>query len=178
MEIQTSNSPRYFVHVVLAWWKHILKKLKRLPQEFRRSLLRKFKPDRTVMKNQLRDIFLMFSNRDSCCRNHSKLGLSNRILVGADKSRLSRHNGFANFTKPVVKAVFSDCMQLAISPGRKTTGLLVQDDLLPLLNAVLRFDLLDLIQGNTSPKTKRLVFYVFYVAFFMFLTNTLSHMGG
>ena len=130
------------------------------------------------MENELWDIFLMFPDGDSCCRNHSKLCLSNRLLARAVDYRLSRHDGFADFTKPVVKAVFSDCMQLAISPGRKPTGLLVQDYLLPLLNAVLRFDLLDLTQGKTSLKTKCLVFCVFCVVFFMFSTNILSHMGG
>ena len=69
-------------------------------------------------------------------------------------------------------------MQLAISPTGKATGLLIHDDRLPLLNAMLRLDLLDLIQGKTSPKNKCLFFCVFCVVFFMFLTNTLSHMEG
>lgn len=67
---------------------------------------------------------------------------------------------------------------MAVCPTRKATSLLVYDDLLPLLDAVLRFDLLDLTQGKTSLKTKCLVFCVFCVVFFMFSTNILSHMGG
>ena len=130
------------------------------------------------MENELWDIFLMFPDGDSCCRNHSKLCLSNRLLARAVDYRLSRHDGFAYLANPVVETIFSDGMQMTVCPTRKATGLLVHDDLFPLLNAVLRFALLDSIPGKTSPKTRCLVFYVFCVAFFMFSTNTLSHMGG
>ena len=130
------------------------------------------------MENELWDIFLMFPDGDSCCRNHSKLCLSNRLLARAVDYRLSRYDGFAYLANPVIETIFSDGMQLAVCPTRKATSLLVYDDLLPLLDAVLRFDLLDLIQYKSSPKNKCLVFCVFCVVFFMFLTNTLSHMGG
>ena len=99
-------------------------------------------------------------------------------MASAGNYRLHRHDGFAYLADPVVETIFSDGMQLAVCPTRKATSLLVYDDLLPLLNAMLCLDLLDLIQGKTSPKTKCLVFCVFCVVFFMFSTNILSHMGG
>ena len=103
----------------------------------------------------------MVPDRDGCCRNHSKLCFRNRILAGSGNNRLSRHDGFAYLAQPVVETVFSDSMPLAICAGRKTAGLLVQKHLLPVLDAVLRFDSLDLIQGNTSRRNQLLGFLCF-----------------
>ena len=69
------------------------------------------------MENELWDIFLMFPDGDSCCRNHSKLCLSNRLLARAVDYRLSRHDGFAYLADPVVETIFSDGMQLAVYSG-------------------------------------------------------------
>ena len=56
---------KFVISHELTWWKHILKYLKRLSQEFRRRLIRKLKLDRTVMENQLGDILLGFPYRNS-----------------------------------------------------------------------------------------------------------------
>lgn len=70
----------------------------------------------------------------------------NRLLTVAWRYWLVIYNVFAYLMKPVVETVFSNSMQLAISSAGKAAGLLVQEYLLPLLDAVLQFDFLDWTQ--------------------------------
>lgn len=97
------------------------------------------------MEKQPGDIFWMLPYRSICCGNQSKLCFNNRILIDVGDYGLVSHNEFAYLAKPIVEVAFSYCMQFPTSPTGKTTGLLGQENLLPLLNAVLHFDLLDLI---------------------------------